>query len=170
MTSNTPSNPSTLPAAPAATSMMSWPVDYNSYKLLGKVGQGAFASVWRAECSCRMHTNAQTFSTAMVNESNGNNGNANGGTENGKETAFSNETNKNNESGNVDNEDNATDTFSNKESSSNNNTNNSENHWKHTAGGNDFPSNDNTTNDPMKQFCAIKILDLEHVDTNFGGE
>lgn len=28
-----------------------WPVDYNSYTILGKVGQGAFASVWRAECS-----------------------------------------------------------------------------------------------------------------------
>jgi len=27
-----------------------WPVDYESYQLLGKVGRGAFATVWRAEC------------------------------------------------------------------------------------------------------------------------
>jgi len=28
-----------------------WPADFQSYQLLGKVGQGAFASVWRSECT-----------------------------------------------------------------------------------------------------------------------
>ncbi len=85
----------TTTAASVAAVGPSWPVDYNAYKLIGKVGQGAFASVWRAECSNVPETGQQQDDIAGE------------GTE---------------------------------------------------------------TKEEVKMLCAIKILDLEHVDTNFGGK
>lgn len=86
-------------AASVAAVGPSWPVDYNAYKLIGKVGQGAFASVWRAECS--------NVPESIEKNGQQQDGIAGEGTE---------------------------------------------------------------TKEEVKMLCAIKILDLEHVDTNFGGE
>ena len=48
--SNVP--PSITGAVGGATNQeASWPADPSNYTLLGKVGQGAFASVWRAQCN-----------------------------------------------------------------------------------------------------------------------
>ena len=84
-----------------------WPVDYNSYTILGKVGQGAFASVWRAEC---------VFDKTVEDETQ-----TGGNLEVSPVTA---------------------------------------NHEKGEGG----------SSAEDRELCAIKVLDLEHVDTNFSGE
>ena len=35
---------------PNTTNVMDWSTNYLDYEFLGKIGQGAFASVWRARC------------------------------------------------------------------------------------------------------------------------
>jgi len=116
------------PPSTAVTVGPSWPVDYNAYKLLGKVGQGAFATVWRAECtlpSSNNHNNNNSIS-------NNNNDVRNDATTSSVDTSM------------------AVETTTPKEDDDNNNV--------------------AVKKEEEKILCAIKILDLEHVDTNFGGK
>lgn len=94
-----------------------WPVDHNSYRILGKVGQGAFASVWRAECIFDKTIEGET--QAGVGE---------------LEVANANTT-----AANLNHEE-----------------------------GEEGKAGDSSSE--VTELCAIKVLDLEHVDTNFSGE
>ena len=89
----------------------SWPADPSNYTLLGKVGQGAFASVWRAQCQCSASSELDAGSGGE------------GDDDDGKESAANADVNV-----------------------------------------------DVTAGQRRRRFCAIKIMDLEHVDTNFVGE
>ena len=44
-----------VPAAAAAAAVPEWPTDPSHYELVGKVGQGAFATVWRASTTESKH-------------------------------------------------------------------------------------------------------------------
>jgi len=129
---------------PPITTTAAWPADYNSYKLLGKVGQGAFASVWRAECLRRqgqegVEGHLATAATAELT---------------GGQTSIGN------------NQDHKTATTG----------VSSDGSCDEGSGGIDpglgaaeaQMSQENNDVEEQKQLCAIKILDLEHVDTNFG--
>lgn len=123
--------PAAVPVPPpptAATVGPSWPVDYNAYKLLGKVGQGAFATVWRAECTLPSSNNNNNINSI----SNNNNDVRNDATTSSVDTSM------------------AVETTTPKEDDDNN--------------------NNVVKKEEEKILCAIKILDLEHVDTNFGGK
>jgi serine/threonine-protein kinase OSR1/STK39 len=141
------SNDPTLTAAPLA-----WPVDYNSYKTLGKVGQGAFASVWRAECIVGNDDNGDEtnvggrFGNDNGNANSSNNGNVVGTCIEGGR-AMAQET-----SGNLNSSQEGGGKLVNNNSSRNDGQN----------------VNEGTGTNTGKRLCAIKILDLEHVDTNFG--
>ena len=120
-----PSNPnpnptltSTVAAAPAVTSSSlasssssssDWPVDAAAYNILGKVGRGAFATVYKA-----------SNSNGNDNGNDNGNGNGNGTTSN------------------------------------------------YTVNDNSTANTDMDPQHPTKmRYCAIKIMNLEHVDTNF---
>ena len=104
-------NNAITPHSPSATSS-DWPVEAAAYNIMGKVGRGAFATVYKA-------TTAGIATNVNVNVNTNANANAN-----------------------------------------NNNTDNTEN----------AASNANANaavSTSTSRYCAIKIINLEHVDTNF---
>ncbi len=159
--SNTNTSIGTSSSSQNVNNITSWPVDYNGYKLIGKVGQGAFASVWRAEClgpssgsSLAATTTVPSTGVAVAKDNTNDH-------EQSASTSFpSNHVASNNvNAGAGDSES----EIANASASANLLGNDD-------GGKDDIRNNTTATHTTLKQVCAIKILDLEHVDTNFGGE
>jgi serine/threonine-protein kinase OSR1/STK39 len=99
------------------TTCIEWPTDPSQYEWIGKIGQGAFASVWRAR------------TTVAIKNTNNNNDNHNLKTGEEEEK---------------------------KELGNNNNSNNNNNNSTVCS----------STHNNTEQECAIKVLNLDHVDSN----
>jgi serine/threonine-protein kinase OSR1/STK39 len=69
MSESQPSAPVAVAAAPAAPAVQvapaEWPTDPNSYDLIGKIGQGAFATVWKAQLTNTTTTTTDTTTTSQ---------------------------------------------------------------------------------------------------------
>ncbi len=144
-----PAAPAVVATAPPAAEV--WPADYNSYTLLGKVGQGAFASVWRAECLLN-HRGIE-----KEDDNHNDNDTDNQSRRKGDTTTVDGQ--------NVVGGDQ-------QEAAAAAATKDSNDITSAARGEEEGQSNESKENnkEEEKQLCAIKILDLEHVDTNFGGE
>ena len=148
----------------------SWPVNHSSYKLLGKVGQGAFASVWRAEC---VFENKNTV--VVEEESNQNEDETSTATATATATATSQLEGGFESAGSagahvpvpVPVQIPAPSSMTEVQVGSQIPQTSQEKNGTGQEGG---QAKEKTLLLHESNSCAIKILDLEHVDTNFGGE